>query len=42
MLATTKVGILIALVVFLLTMNLLTTAVVFFVHWLAHTYLFTN
>ena len=42
MLATTKVGLLIALVVFLLTMNPLITAVVIFAHWLGHTYLFTN
>jgi hypothetical protein len=42
MLAYTKVGLLIALVVFLLTMNPLTTAVVIFVHWLGHTYLFPN
>lgn len=36
----TKVGFLLLLVTFLLTMNPLVTLIVVFVHWLGHTYLF--
>ena len=36
----TKVGLLLLLVTFLLTMNPLVTLIVVLVHWIGHTYLF--
>ena len=36
----TKVGFLLLIVTFLLTMNPLTTLIVLLVHWIGHTYLF--
>lgn len=36
----TKVGFLITIVTFLLTMNLYTTLIVALVHWIGHNYLF--
>jgi hypothetical protein len=36
----TKVGIVLFIVTFLLTMNPLVTAIILLTHWIAHTYLF--
>jgi hypothetical protein len=40
--STTKIGIMLALITMLLTMNVMTTLIILLSHWVGHTYIFPN